>query len=301
MTRRPRTDHSRKSNSRKGGFTLIELLVVIAIIAILAALLLPALSKAKTKGTGISCMNNNRQIMLAWLLYAGDQSDYLPANDYPYTTSYSSIPPEQRRNWVAGTMLVPLDSVRTDILRDPDSTQLATYLKAVEVFRCPADLSSVQGRPRTRSMSMNSAVGTRWYGGSNPRGRETIHGGWLPGVYNENQTEWRTYGKLASITQPGPSQLWILMDEHPNAINDASMAVQCGNAAGKNIVDFPASYHNGACGIAFADSHAEIRKWRGARMKAGPYPPDYALNQPASDPDSIADLEWLQVRTSARR
>jgi len=288
---------------RRGGFTLIELLVVIAIIAILAAMLLPALGKAKQKAHGISCLNNTKQIMLAWSIYAGDFRDYLPANDYPYTSTLSSIPVDRRRSWVAGSMIVAIDSIRESILSDPEVSQLATYLKNTEVYRCPADKSMTRGRPRVRSMSMNSAVGTRWYdppGGSRP-GSAPVHGGWLPGVYTAGQDAWRTYGKLSTISAPGPSMLWVLMDEHPDAINDPSMAVQCGNAQGKRIVDFPASYHNGAGGISFADGHSEIRKWQGDRMRQGPLPPSFMLNQVASDSGSEDDLWWLQQRTSARR
>src|SRR5690606_34324712 len=102
---------------------------------------------------------------------------------------------------------------------------------AIEVYRCPADKSVVQGRPRTRSMSMNNSVGTRWYGSpaNAQRGSLAVTGGWLTGSYNDNQASWRTYGKLSHITAPGPAKLWVLMDEHPDAINDPMMAVQCGN------------------------------------------------------------------------
>jgi prepilin-type processing-associated H-X9-DG protein len=195
-------------------------------------------------------------------------------------------------------MDIELDSIRDSLLEDPDTTQLARYVQNIEVYRCPADRSSFRDRPRVRSMSMNCAVGTRWASApANARGAYPVTGGWLTGSYDDNQDQWRTYGKLSTITAPGPANLWVLMDEHPDAINDPLMAVQCGNSAGKRIVDFPASYHNGACGISFADGHSEIKKWQGGRMKQGPI--NGQLNVPASDAGSEEDLWWLQQRTSA--
>ncbi|EEF60119.1 prepilin-type N-terminal cleavage/methylation domain-containing protein [Pedosphaera parvula] len=273
-------------------FTLIELLVVIAIIAILAGLLLPVLGKAKMKGQGISCMNNNRQIMLAWRMYADDNNDVLAPNDYPYTTPFNTT----LRSWVVGSMDVLPDATNTAILVNPQYSMLASYNANAATYKCSADQSMMKNAPRARSMSMNSSVGTRW--NTSPRGT-AIGGGWLPGSYNDAQTTWRTYGKFSDITAPSPSDLWVLMDEHPDSINDPLMAVECGliNAAAM-IVDYPASYHNGACGIAFAEGHAEIHRWKDGRTT----PPVTHVPLPlgvssANNPD----VTWLQQHTSAPR
>jgi prepilin-type N-terminal cleavage/methylation domain-containing protein/prepilin-type processing-associated H-X9-DG protein len=289
-------------SSGKSGFTLIELLVVIAIIAILAAMLLPVLAKAKQKAQGISCLNNTKQIMLAWRVYADDNSDYLAPNDYSWEHTYQ---PGVDASWVVGSMdqMSGVDPTNTIIQNDERGSLLAHYGLRAPVYKCPADQSVGPGNaPRVRSMSMNQAVGTQWYGGSG--GHKAMGGGWLPGSYNNSQTTWQTYGKLSSIVNPSPSSLWVLMDEHPDSINDCGMSVECGNTgAAAEIIDMPASYHNGACGIAFADGHSEIHKWLDGRTK---YPVNYQWPIPINGANQIPsannpDIAWLQARTSALR
>jgi prepilin-type processing-associated H-X9-DG protein len=191
------------------------------------------------------------------------------------------------------------DPTNYGIQNDEHSTLLAHYGLKAPVYRCPADQSHYSdGSPKVRSYSMNQAVGTQWYGGNS--GHNPVVGGWLPGAYNGGQTAWRTYGKTASMIVPTPSLLWVLIDEHPDSINDTGLSVECGlTGAAAMIVDFPASYHNGACGMAYADGHSEIHKWLDARTKppaAYTFPSSLQLN--VSSPNN-PDVDFLQQRTSA--
>lgn len=270
---------------------MIELLVVIAIIAILASMLLPALSKAKTKAQGIKCLSNLKQLQLAWHFYAGDNDDKVTSSGY--------IRPVEPTAWVNGWLdfnPATTDNTNTAILKDPDKSKFARYLTAVDVYKCPADLSTVKIKgvtyPRVRSMSMSQALG--WpYGGSKP-------GGWLaPPGYNEQQTRYKVYQKMSDIVSPGPSSLYVLLDEHPDSINAGGFANQMvENEAQARIIDYPASFHNGAAGISFADGHAEIRKWVDARTRAPvKYTGTMALN--VASPNN-KDMIWLAERTSTR-
>ena len=182
---------------------------------------------------------------------------------------------------------------------DQTISQLYSYMKKVELFKCAADRTKM-----VRSMSMNSAVGTRWtYAGGSPpagvlRGSQALEGGHLPGngAYDANQKTWLTYNKLAAVNRPGPANLWVLMDEHTDSINDSSMATP---ATPGYLVDYPASYHNGAGGVAFADGHSEIHKWKDARTKppVTGVPNSLTIKASPNNPDT----EWLADRTSARR
>jgi len=236
------------------GFTLIELLVVIAIIAILAGLLLPALAKAKAKGQGIACLANNRQLLLAWIQYAGDFGDRV-ANNYTIPGTEAAITSRKFDNWVNNVMTWATTGIHAQSVTNEAWVKngvLAPYTAgAVGIYICPADnfLSPPQRRQgwtrRLRSNSMNS-----FFGRNDPSEPLNRAGAWL------DPARYRAFMKTADV--PSPSMTWLTLDEHPDSNNDAFFI---NNPAVNNWQDVPAAFHNGACGFSFADGHAEIRKW----------------------------------------
>jgi len=276
---------SERGCTRRYGFTLIELLVVIALIALLAAMLLPAISTAKARTQGMACLNNNRQLAAAWLLYADDHNDRLPYN--LGGPNRESVAQRTNLNWVNNILNWELDPDNTNTATITEAS-LAPYASRVAgIYRCPADsvLSAIQRQAgwsrRVRSYSMNMMVGDA--GDLSQQG------------FNLNNPDYVQFFKLSSI--PKPASIFVFLDEHPDSINDGYFL---NKAYYREWMDLPASYHNGAATFSFADGHSLMRRWQYAKTKK-PALPDAAglpFYIPASESD---DFNWVLEHMSIGR
>jgi len=247
--------------------------VVIAIIAILAAMLLPALSKAKLKAQGIQCLNNTKQLTLAWIMYANDNHDLVAGVDNDQS---AGTPAEWQAAWCGGVMSDYYNCIDTDTLEDG---QLWPFTKNLAVYHCPSDVSTqgaalnppvVKGQPRIRSYSCSQTF---------------LPDNWLP------SPPYKWYKNIGQIGNT--AETWVFIEENPITINDGAFAVEMtpfGSTTGHNI-DHPATYHAGATGLSFADGHSAIHKWRSSLMT------DPTVDS-SSDPLFLQDVEWFSSVTS---
>ena len=268
--------HTTRSATRRSAFTLIELLVVIAIIAILAALLLPALAKAKMKAYGAQCRSNLKQLQLAASMYKDENNGFL----LPNAPSGWGLP-GGAKSWVDADNVEGWGAL-------PGNTNLALYTAAllapivanqIGVYKCPADRIPSANGQRLRSYSMNGQMGAVYI---------TSH--------NLDSSALQ-YVKEADLTRPSPSDAIIFLDENPDSLQDGYLQI---DSMSGGFPDVPAALHDGLCGCSFADGHAELHKWVTSALTSIPVgPPTIVHNPPVPGGAKNADWLWFSQHTAA--
>ncbi len=280
-------EQSWRSDARKG-FSLIELVVVVAVMAILAGLLLPALAQTRHQARRSQCINNQRQLLLAWQLYNGDNRERAVANGHGPVGS--SIALSSAMNEATTTKFwVPGDDhfyypafTNAQWLTDPKSAMFAPYLSSAAIYKCPEDKSFIKvpgvGKfPHVRSYSMNAYVG--W--AVNP---------------DELNPHYRVFTTTADMVGPSPATIFVFQDVHPDNICYPAFVVRMPGEP-EQFFHYPSSLHNGRGVVAFADGHADTHRWVDPRTT-----PPVTGNVLAhwNDSPNNADLAWIRERTSCR-
>lgn len=266
--------NSKALNLNKAGFTIIELAVVVAIIGTFAVMLLPSIGRAKQKALEANCLNNLKQLQLGWIMYSGANQERLaPAGgtDSFITTKDPAFLMAGATNsqWVYGRVDTGSSAA------DPwfvENGLIYPYVKNTAAYKCPADQRTVQGQTTVRSYSMNC---------------------WLNPINAYHPTTEQIYRKISDLSKPGPSSLFVFIDEASYSIDDGYFVC---SPKENQWINNPATRHGHGCGVSFADGHAEIKVWKDAKLLAKNK--TSTLTGPPCGPGNSDDLNWLQQRST---
>ncbi len=275
------------------GFTLVELLVVIAIIAILASLILPAMARAKARAQGSFCLNNTRQMTVAWMVYADEHNGQLAYNLGQSARTAVVVPSvaglNMAENWVNNVENWEVDSDNTNAAKMVETGLGPFTSKSVALYHCPSDnvVSDLQRNAgwdaRVRSYSMNAMVGDA-------------------GTFSQTGTNLNNPGYVQffrASTIPHPSDIFVFLDEHPDSIDDGYFLNR--DTALPTWTDLPASFHDGAASFSFADGHSEKHRWQNSSTKQPQRA--YGINAPLpmAINDGLQDFTWILSKMSIER
>ncbi len=283
-------------------FTLVELLIVIAIIAILASLLLPVLQRARVRAQEATCIDNQKQLITAWVMYAADNSDYCVGNNWQDEKAHV-----QHENWLSGWLdpgSATADNTNTDLLVNPAYASLGDYTRTPKLYLCPASMviAPVPGgsrQPLCRSVSMNSWVGYVCSPSTNAGSGSVM----------------KIFRKSSTITAGiSPVDLFVFVEERGESIDDGNFETQIGNNV---IANWATDYHNGAATFGFADGHAEAHRWRvsanwtnpnsASGPKMGMLEPQESLvaakwgQSPTINGQNLTDYNWLSAHATCHQ